>query len=100
MSALKEIVMATFLKEIVVKTKRAMEIEDFSYDECVLFGGEVAGTTFASANLLLIILSSLLAFLLMKCKQKCFQHTNAFSTTSKKSNTSDTFDPLKIAESS
>ena len=73
--AVKEIVMAHVLKEMVVKTKRAMEIVekhtspqyfgDFSYDDCVIFGGDVAGATFVSANLGGIVLSSLLAYLLM-----------------------------------
>ena len=63
------------MKKIVVKTSRAMEIVvkctspqyfgDFSSDDCVIFGGDVAGTTFVSANLWGIVVTSLVVYLLM-----------------------------------
>lgn len=67
--------MAQVLKEMEAKTKQAMEIVDqhtspnyfgdFSYTDCAIFGGDVAGTTFASANLGHIVLSMLVARLLI-----------------------------------
>jgi len=73
--AVKEVVMAQVLKEMEAKIKQAMEIVDqhtspnyfgdFSYADCAIFGGDVAGTTFASANLGCIVLSLLVARLLI-----------------------------------
>ena len=54
----KEIVMAEILKKMVAKTKRAMEIVNnatqpdflggFSHDDCIVFGGDVAGASLQS----------------------------------------------------
>merc|ERR1712215_608770 len=59
--AIKEIVMADVLKTMVGTTKRAMEIIEnntqadffggFTYDDCVIFGGVVAGAPLQSATL-------------------------------------------------
>jgi len=56
--ATKEIVMAEILKKMVAKTKRAMEIVNnvtqpnflggFSHDDCIVFGGDVAGASLQS----------------------------------------------------
>ena len=56
--AIKEIVMAEILKKMVAKTKRAMEIvnnvtqpnflRSFSHDDCIVFGGDVAGASLQS----------------------------------------------------
>jgi len=70
---IKEIVMTQVLKEMLGKTERAMQIVkkhtnpqyfgDFNYKDCVIFGGDVAGSTFHLANLGYIVLTSLLAYL-------------------------------------
>merc|ERR1712025_1145798 len=56
--AIKEIVIAEVLKNMVVKTKRTMEkvknetqqnfLEAFSYNDCVIFGGDVARASLQS----------------------------------------------------
>ena len=58
--AIKEIVMAEILKMMVAKTKRAMEIVSnatqpdflggFSHDDCIIFGGDVAGASWHSSS--------------------------------------------------
>ena len=73
---IKEIVMAEFLREILAKTRNAMEIVekykkpnffgDFTYEDCVIFGGHVAGATFGSPGWVQIILPSLATYLLLK----------------------------------
>ena len=53
--AVKEIVMADFLKNMVAAIKQEMEIvesihpgsmADFTYDDCMIFGGDVAGANY------------------------------------------------------
>jgi len=64
--AIKEIVLAEVLKDMVATTKRAMQIVkeytqpdflgDFTYDDCVIFGGDVAGSTLHSVKLGVIVI--------------------------------------------
>jgi len=58
--AIKEIVLADILKNMVAAVKDEMEVVDkfhpdslagFTYDDCVIFGGDVAGATYHSATL-------------------------------------------------
>ena len=68
--------MAQFLKEMVVNTKGMMDIVekytnpnffgDFTYDDCVIFGGDVAGATLDSAGWLQISIPSFVTYLLFK----------------------------------
>ena len=73
--AIKEIVLAEILKDMVATTKRAMEIVkehtqpdflgDFTYDDCVIFGGEVAGSTLRSVKLGQIVLLVTVAYVFL-----------------------------------
>ena len=65
--AIREFVMAEFLKDMVTRTKRVIKIVEnfipnfygsFTYDDCVIFGGEVAGTSSISASFLFIIVTT------------------------------------------
>ena len=72
--AIKEIVLAEVLKDMVATTKRAMEIVkehtqpdflgDFTYDDCVIFGGEVDRSTLHSVKLGQIAILVTVAFFL------------------------------------
>ena len=66
-TAIREIVMAEFLKDMVARTNRVIKFVEnyipdfyggFSYDDCVIFGGDVSGTSSISASFLFIIVTT------------------------------------------
>jgi len=73
--AIKEIVMAEVLKDMVATTKRTMEVvrkhtqpdylADFTYDDCVIFGGDVAGSTMNSVKFVQIVILAIVAYIFL-----------------------------------
>jgi len=73
--AMKEIVMAEVLKDLVAESKKTMEMVnnhtqedffgDFSYDDCIIFGGKVARASLHSATLIQMVTIVMLPYFLI-----------------------------------